>query len=86
MLGDVFERFVAKSPISVMVRGRWSGCWGADQLDRCYEHTAQKQYTRDLLFSTVYNLMRHVVLRISSRACRLPGGQSGDRHLHCCGL
>ncbi len=64
MLGDVFQRFVAKSPISVMVRGTLERVLSADQLDLWYERTAQKQYTRDLLFSTVYDLMRHVVFRI----------------------
>ena len=64
MLGDVFERFVAKSPISVIVRGTLERVLGADQLDLWYERTAQKQYTRDLLFSTVYDLMRQVVFRI----------------------
>lgn len=61
MLGEVFERCVEKSPISVMVRGTLERVLGADQLDWWYEHTAQKQYTRDLLFSTVYDLMSHVV-------------------------
>jgi hypothetical protein len=64
MLGDVFERFVAKSPISVIVRGTVERVLGADQLDLWYERTAQKQYTRNLLFSTVYDLMRHVVFHI----------------------
>lgn len=64
MLGDVFERFVAKSPISVMVRATLERVLSADQLDLWYERTAQKQYTRELLFSTVYDLMRHVVFRI----------------------
>ena len=64
MLGDVFQRFVAKSPISVMVRGTLERVLSADQLDLWHERTAQKQYTRDLLFSTVYDLMRQVVFRI----------------------
>ena len=53
MLGDVFERFVAKSPLSVMVRGTVERVLGADQLDLWYERTAQKPSTRDLLFSSV---------------------------------
>jgi hypothetical protein len=54
MLGVVFERFVDHSPISVMVRGTLERVLGADPLDLWYERTAQKQYTRALLFSTVY--------------------------------
>jgi IS4 transposase len=61
MLGQVFERFVEKSPISVMVRAALERVLGADRLDLWYRRTAQKQYTRALLFSTVYDLMSQVV-------------------------
>src|SRR5881409_1269657 len=61
MLGAVFERFVDRSPISVMVRGTLERVLGADRLDLWYRRTAEKQYTRDLLFSTVYDLMSQVV-------------------------
>jgi hypothetical protein len=64
MLGDVFERFVEKSPISVMVRGTLERVLGPDPLDLWYERTAKKQYTRALLFSTVYDLMSQVVFRL----------------------
>jgi hypothetical protein len=64
MLDAVFARFVEKSPISVMVRGTLERVLGADQLDLWYERTARKQYTRDLLFSTVYDLMSQVGFRI----------------------
>jgi len=61
MLGQVFERLVEKSPISVMVRAALERVLGADRLDLWYRRTAQKQYTRALLFSTVYDLMSQVV-------------------------
>ena len=61
MLGEVFERFVEKSPISVMVRGTLERVLGAEQLDEWYARTAEKQYTRTLLFSTVYDLLSQVV-------------------------
>ena len=64
MLGAVFARFVDRSPISVMVRGTLERVLGADPLDLWYARTAQKQYTRDLLFSTVYDLLSQVVFRI----------------------
>jgi IS4 transposase len=64
MLGDVFERFVEKSPISVIVRGTLERVLGPDPLDLWYERTAKKQYTRALLFSTVYALMSQVVFRL----------------------
>ena len=43
MLGEVFERFVEKSPISVMVRASLERVLGADRLDLWFERTAQKQ-------------------------------------------
>ena len=64
MLGKVFERFVEKSPISVMVRASLERVLGADRLDLWFEHTAQKQYTRELLFSSVYDLMNQVVFGV----------------------
>jgi IS4 transposase len=64
MLGKVFERFVEKSPLSVMVRASLERVLGADRLDLWYERTAQKQYTRELLFSSVYDLMNQVVFCI----------------------
>ena len=64
MLGKVFARFVEKSPISVMVRGTLERVLGAEQLDAWFARTANKQYTRTLLFSTVYDLLSQVVFRI----------------------
>ena len=39
-----------------MVRASLERVLGADRLDLWYERTAQKQYTRDLLFSSVYDM------------------------------
>jgi hypothetical protein len=64
MLGKVFARFVEKSPISVMVRGTLERVLGAEQLDAWFVRTAQKQYTRTVLFSTVYDILSQVVFRI----------------------
>jgi hypothetical protein len=64
MLGKVFDRFVEKSPISVMVRGTLERVLGADQLDAWFARTAQQQYTRTVLFSTVYDILSQVVFRI----------------------
>jgi hypothetical protein len=64
MLGKVFARFVEKSPIAVMVRGTLERVLGADQLDAWFARTAQQQYTRTVLFSTVYNSLSPVVFRL----------------------
>lgn len=63
MLGDVFQRFVQRSPISVMGRGTLERVLGAEQLNRFSACTAHTQYTRELLFSTVYELLSDVVFR-----------------------
>jgi hypothetical protein len=70
MLGEVFQRFIQQSPLSVMVRGTLERVLGADQLDQFYDRTAHCQYTRELLFSTVYDLMSEVVF------CRQPSVRS----------
>jgi hypothetical protein len=64
MLGTVFARFVEKSPIAVMVRGTLERVLGADQLDAWFARTAQKQYTRTVWFSTIYDRLSQVVFRI----------------------
>ena len=46
-----------------MVRGTLERVLGAEQLKQFYERTAHNQYTRELLFSTVYELMSDVVCR-----------------------
>src|SRR5947209_20179082 len=74
MLGKVFDRFVEKSPISVMVRSLLERVLGAEQLDAWYERTVEKQYTRTLLFSTVYNLLSEVVF------CMQPSPHAAYRH------
>ena len=63
MLGQVFQRFVQRSPISVMVRGTLERVLGAEHLQQFYERTAKNQYTRELLFATVYALLSDVVCR-----------------------
>jgi hypothetical protein len=61
MLSSVFKPFVEKSPISVMARGMLERILNPDQLDQWFNATANEQYTKDLLFSTVFELMSQVV-------------------------
>jgi len=61
LLGQVFERFVKESPVSVMVRGLLEKALCPQILDELFERSAKTQYTRELLFSTVVNLMSLVV-------------------------
>lgn len=61
MVDAVFERFVEKSPVSVMARGVLERALNPEQLDEWFELTADRQYTKSLLFSSVFTLMHDVV-------------------------
>lgn len=61
LLEQVFERFIKESPVSVMVRGLLEKALCPEILDDLFERSAKTQYTRELLFSTVVNLMSLVV-------------------------
>lgn len=64
MLDAVFHRFVEQSPVTVMVGGLLERVLKPEKLDELFEQTAQEQYTRTLLFSTVFDLMSQVVCGI----------------------
>lgn len=61
MVKPIVDRFAKKSPICVMARGLMERVLNPDQLDKWFEQTAKEQYTRDLLFSTVFDIMSDVV-------------------------
>src|SRR4051794_30447510 len=63
-LGDVFERFLQQAPVSVMFRALLERVLDPDELNRLFEQTATSQYTRELLFSSVVDLMGLVVCGI----------------------
>lgn len=59
-----FENFAKNKPVSVMVRATLENTLSAKRLDDVFDRHAQQQYTGELLFSTVAELMGEVVLRI----------------------
>jgi len=61
MLNPVFDQFVEKSPISVMARGMMERVLDPQQLDAWFDMTTEQQYTKKLLFSTVFDIMNQVV-------------------------
>ncbi len=71
----ILKRFVDKAPLPVMMRALLQRELDAVELDRWFETVAQQQYTRKLLFSTLFELMTQVVLRQSGsiRAAWLEG-------------
>ena len=57
ILGAMFERFLKESPISVMSRATIEHALSATALDDLFERTAERGYTKELLFSTTVDLM-----------------------------
>lgn len=65
ILAEVFERFVSESPLTVMLRVVLEQSMSSAEVDELFEQQAHRQYHRELLFSTVVNLMSLVVCGIS---------------------
>ena len=64
LLGEVFDRFAAESPVSVMARAAFEHALPADAVDALFAEHADRQYTRELLFSQLVDLMGLVVCRV----------------------
>ncbi|MBV5347387.1 transposase [bacterium] len=63
MFGEILQKFVEKSPATVMVRALLEQLLNPERLDRWFETTRQTQYTRDILFSSLVGLMLQVVCK-----------------------
>jgi IS4 transposase len=61
ILEPIFERFVADSPLSVMARATIEHALPASLLDDLFDRTAESGYTRELLFSSLVDLVSLVV-------------------------
>jgi IS4 transposase len=61
VISAIFERFVENTPMTVMVRAMMERIFAPDLLDQLFEETAEQQYQRELLFSSVVGLMSLVV-------------------------
>src|SRR5687767_2106094 len=64
MLPTIFQSFIERSPICVMARAVLENLFQPVRLDELFERTAQQQYHRTLLFSSVVELMHAVVLGV----------------------
>jgi hypothetical protein len=60
----IFERFLKKSPVSVMVRATLENVFSPERLDELFAQNAKKQRPGQLLFSTVVDSMSLVVCKI----------------------
>jgi hypothetical protein len=61
MLAAIFDRFAKKSPVCVIARGLMERVLNPEQIDKCFDQSAEQQYTRNLLFSTLFDMMSDVV-------------------------
>jgi len=67
ILGECFEKFIDRSPVSVMVRGTLERVFDPEKLERVFTDNALLQYTRELTFAQCVGLMSEVVFRITPR-------------------
>ena len=63
MFSTILQRFMERSPVPVMVQALLERVLSPEKLDAWFERTAVGQYTRELLFSTVFELMNLVVFK-----------------------
>lgn len=61
-LDAVVQRFVEQSPVAVMARLALERAVSAEWVDQVFEQHRQRQYTHELLFSTVVDLMALVAV------------------------
>jgi hypothetical protein len=64
VFSNVFQKFIAQSPVSVMFRGTLENVFAAERLDRIFDDAAQRQYYHELAFSPCADLLAAVVSRI----------------------
>src|SRR5437868_11509414 len=61
LLSQLFERYAQKTPFAVMSRSLLERTLTPEALDAMFEEKADTQYTRELTFSSVVDLMGQVV-------------------------
>jgi len=76
MLPQAFDAFIQKRPIGVMAQAVLENFFQPERLDALFERTAQRQYQRTLLFSSVIELMQSSCWGLSVGVC----GLSHRRH------
>jgi Transposase DDE domain len=64
LLNKIFEPFVAAAPVCVMARGVLENILDPVRINAVFERIAERQYTRELAFSSIVDLMSQVVLGI----------------------
>jgi len=68
-LSPIIEEFIEKSPLTVMAQALISRMLDKETLNQWFDENASGQYTRDLLFSTIFDLMLSVVCKQKQSVC-----------------
>ena len=69
LLNPLFESFLAASPLSVMARGLIEHALNATDLNALFEENAKEQYTRQVTFASLVDLIGLVVSGKQSSVC-----------------
>src|SRR3990167_5923625 len=64
LVSAIFRKFMDKTPMSVMARGLVERILNPQILDKWFEGISNVQYTRQLLFSSIFEMMSMVVCRV----------------------
>jgi len=54
---DIFNKFSDKAPISIIFRATLERTINPEFINNLYDDVSQKQYTRKLIFSTIFELI-----------------------------
>lgn len=66
LFSAILEKFVNKSPVTVMAQGLLEQLLNQDKLDEWFDEHCGTQYTRDLMFSSVVDILLSVVCQVKS--------------------
>lgn len=64
MFSEILQKFVDKSPVTVMVRGLLEYLLNVEKIDQWFDTVRQAQYTKEILFSSIVSLMLQVVCKV----------------------
>lgn len=64
LLDAIFDPFVEQTPVTVMVRALMERAFSGEEIDELFDQTAERQYTRELLFSDLVYLLLLVVCSV----------------------
>lgn len=64
LASEVFDRFLEESPACVMARAMMEKMFAPEVMNELFDQHAQVQYERELMFSSVVDLMGRVVCRV----------------------